>query len=407
MQPTQHQKEVLDGIFDAFKTNNTVLLKGCAGTGKTFLVNLFTNKYNTEVLQNRGRKKIFLTAPTNKAVFVLKSKATKPSYNIFYQTIHKTLSIKRFIDDNGEIFFKRSLGKRDPLENCVLLVIDESSMLDSFLLQSVLELNIKVLFVGDYRQLNPVGEEDSPVFNLDIPTFELVEIVRQGEKNPIIDLSYNLYRLKTGLGNMLGDKGYYFSNDFQEIINLALQDPLKNRVLAWTNVAVNSFNKIVREKLYGTNASKIELGEYIVLTEPYDDMWTNFEIKVESLKVETKDFQITPTWKVKFTYYVINNDILAIHEDSEKDFTKTLREVKKMCKDKKLNWKVYLGLFETFIRFSYLYAITVHKSQGSTYETAIINYKDMCLNSNKKERDRLLYTAITRASDRVLIYNKN
>lgn len=402
---TKHQQEILDNIFETFKGCNRILLKGCAGTGKTFLINLLTQRYLTYLAEIKNYGNILLTAPTNKAVSVLQEKSTINNYSVKFQTIHKVLSIKRVINEKtGEISFKRSVGRKDPLERCRFLIIDESSMLDSNLLDYILELNIKVLFVGDYRQLNPVDEKESPVFKLDIPTFELVEIIRQGENNPIIDLSYNLSKLSLGIDNYIEEKGYYFSSDFEHILKLALENPLKNRVLAWTNIAVNSFNKIARERLYGENPNKIEVGEYLILSEPYENMWTNFELKVEKLSMTNKKLYITRDWIVDINCYVINKDILAVHESSEKEFNKTLREIKKKCNEGVLSWKVYLATFETFIRFSYMYAITVHKSQGSTYDTAILNYKNMCYNPNKAERKRLLYTAITRASNTVVIY---
>ena len=53
----------------------------------------------------------------------------------------------------------------------------------------------------------------------------------------------------------------------------------------------------------------------------------------------------------------------------------------------------------------YGFSLTSHKSQGSTYKQAIINIKNIEMNPNKKEKKRLLYTAITRASDLVILYN--
>lgn len=405
MQATQSQQSILEDILNTFETEDKILLKGCAGTGKTFLINLITQQYLKNLLEKRIYGDILLTAPTNKAVSVLKDKSTTNHYYLRFQTIHKALSIKRFIDEKtGKIFFKRSLGKKDPLEKCRLLVIDESSMLDSVLLQYILELKMKVLFVGDYRQLNPVDENDSPVFNLKIPTFELTEVIRQKEDNPIIDLSYNLVKLSLQTDDYTEKGGYYFTSDFEHILQLSLENPLKNRVLAWTNRCVDSFNMKARKRLYGENPGKIELGEHLILSEPYKEMWTNFELKVKTLFVQHKKLYINEDWIVSVTCYVINGEFLAVHESSEKDWTKLLREVKKKCTTGELKWKTYLALTETFIRFSYMYAITVHKSQGSTYDVAILNYKDMCYNLNKTERKRLLYTAITRASKTVIIY---
>ena len=75
-----------------------------------------------------------------------------------------------------------------------------------------------------------------------------------------------------------------------------------------------------------------------------------------------------------------------------------------MCGAKVIDWKDYYDFKEGFADMKYNHAITVHKSQGSTYKQAIVNIKNIGLNKNKTERTRLLYTAVTRASKLLILY---
>jgi exodeoxyribonuclease-5 len=96
--------------------------------------------------------------------------------------------------------------------------------------------------------------------------------------------------------------------------------------------------------------------------------------------------------------------ISIIHENSEKDFTYILSYLRKKAKEGVIKWYDYLKFFENFARVKYNHALTIHKMQGSTYKTTILNVRNMFLNKNLKERERLLYTAVTRASNNLILY---
>jgi exodeoxyribonuclease-5 len=68
-----------------------------------------------------------------------------------------------------------------------------------------------------------------------------------------------------------------------------------------------------------------------------------------------------------------------------------------------LAWKRYYKYKRAFLDCSYGYAITAHKSQGSTYTNAVLLEYDMLKNSNTVEMNRIRYTALTRANKRVII----
>ena len=79
--------------------------------------------------------------------------------------------------------------------------------------------------------------------------------------------------------------------------------------------------------------------------------------------------------------------------------------MKARAKAKEISWIDYYNFVEMVADLKYNHAITVHKSQGSTYKQAIVNIKNIYINKNHKEKTRLLYTAVTRASELLILYN--
>ncbi len=432
MSLTAHQNEKLNESLDILREGKRLLISGSAGVGKTYLVNTLIGRLRQRI---GGNKKIFCSAPTNKAVAVLKGKVDERP-NLEFTTVHSALKIKRQVNfRTGEITFKPNFSEKyPPLKGVGLFIIDEASMLNSELLKYV-EIhaennNAIVVFIGDHKQLNPVGEGISPVFAAGYPEVELTEIIRQGKGNPIIDFSRNLEVVKQRTDKRVEDKGYIYSNSLPQVIETlaAVNGTDELKYLAWTNKEVDNINKLVRQRIYGINPQKVEVGETLIFNEPYnEEYYTNQEIKVEEVKVRKRIFKypagkskeqfqtITTFNDIELKYYSVNpkfsieaqeqtENIIIIHEDSEEAFKKLLKNLKSMCIAKVIDWVDFYKFKEGFADLKYNHAITVHKSQGSTYEQAIVNIKNLELNKNKTERERLLYTAVTRASNLLILY---
>ena len=423
---TENQKTVLENSLEILKTSNRLVITGKAGTGKTTLVKFLIQELKLSPLHRY--KYSICSAPTNKAVKVLRDKMDIEIDKNRFCTIHSALRLKRDINPlTGAILFKPDpYSEGVPLEKVSLLVVDEASMINSEILRYIennAKINTKVIFVGDEGQLPPVGEPFSPVFHADYPILELTEIIRQTQNNPIIDLSRDLSRIKRKISNRIEIGGYLFSNDFSTVVSTLSavngSDHLKD--LSWTNQDIDYVNKVVRENIYGSPA-KIELGESLIFNAPYGENFTNDEIKVSELSIEETLFtayrKINPLYNIdnldipqylentkRLKFYVVNKTVRILHEDSEEIFEVMKKDMRKKCMEKLVNWRDFYAFVESFADIKYNHAISIHKSQGSTYDQVIINIRNCMLNKDVDEREKLLYTAITRAKELVVLYN--
>lgn len=435
---TEHQQLKLNESLEILTTSKRLRIQGSAGVGKTFMVDTLISILSKNI---KNYEHIYCSAPTNKAVSVLKGKV-KNYDRLQFITTHAALKLKRNIDyKTGNISFKPSFDANyPPLKNVKLFIIDEASMVNDELLDYIEEHSTKnnstVIFIGDNKQLNPVNEEESPVFIRDYPQVELTEIVRQKGGNPIIDLSRNLDLINSGKEQRTKIGGYIYTNDEERVIETLAKvngtDELK--YLAYTNAEIDNINKKVRKKIYGT-PNKIEEQETLVFNAPYkEDYFTNQELLVNTVMVidkkfsflnnkvgvddglneedskfrviELKCYSINPVYieENEFSKGGWHHKIIIVHEESEKDFDNLNKMLKHKAKVADIGWKDYFEFFEQFADLTYNHAITVHKSQGSTYQKVIVNVKNINFNKNQKEKQRLLYTAVTRASELLILY---
>lgn len=430
---SEHQEDVKGQALEILETSKRLLIKGSAGVGKTYMVDDLLKTLAKAIPRYKG---IYCAAPTNKAVAVLAEKITVSYPNVSLLTIHSAMKIGAVTNkQTGVKTFEPILSnnpKYHPLVGISLLIIDEASMIGEKMLEYIedhaTKNNTTVIFIGDDKQLNPVKEEDSPVFMANYPEVELTEIVRQGKGNPIIQLSRNISALWELEPRVTDEgKGFVYTVDREKIISRLAEvngsDDLK--YLAWTNSEVDLMNKEVRERIYNEPA-KIEAGESLIFDEPYQDYFTNQEVKVETLNIVDIPFKLvvedTPNLKVNdvtLKCYVINGrqvdewgdgklvwrGIYVIHEDAEQQLQNVIKLLKYSCLNKKLKWTSKNSFEDLFAKVTYNHAITIHKSQGSTYKQVILNVGNINRNPNIKEKQRLFYTGITRTSDLLISYN--
>lgn len=405
------------------------VLTGYAGTGKTFLVGKIINKF----LYDNKTASVAVTATTHKAVKVLKvlNNLNQDNESIQFYTLHSLLGLKREINSDGsESYVSDFLGSK--AEDYSLIIVDESSMLDNDLYKKLVKTakghSIPLLFIGDEKQIPPVNGGDFVLFTKKIENkHTLTDIIRQENGNPIIELSKNIRE-----GNKLEFIDEINENGSINYIKLGGEDSFINeyftseefkknpnyiKILAWTNSAVDYYNNKARQAIYGENCDRICIGEKMVLNRPIVLgkkvlMNNNDEFEVLSYEINTE------TVGFPFKYYSLEvisegetHRIKLLHEDSFLSFNNVLQSLKKEAMNTKdsysrrLKWVNYYKLAEKYVDAKYNYALTVHKSQGSTFENSIVIYCDILRIKDIEERNKLLYTSVTRAKNNLyLIY---
>lgn len=288
--------------------------------------------------------------------------------------------------------------------------------------------------------------------------FELKEIMRQGKDSQILVVAYAirdgrfkdvdpLHKLRNTGENVIfypqqrraefNDTllDHFASPNFQADANYA-------KVISWTNATVDYYNKLIRQRIFNTvKLVKIMEGEKLIadttiITREFGTpsilFNTSDEFEVISSEIKTMPYQLPSAsnsmelefeggvkggiylkyYRVKVKYGRAVNlqtgneegsdeqgfsykfiDIL--HEESENIYKVLIARLVKYGKETK-KWQPYFQMVERFAKVKYNYAITAHKSQGSTYQIVFIIEDDIDSNKRYIERNRIKYTACTR-----------
>lgn len=435
------------------------LLLGYAGTGKTFLTALLIET----ILHQRitGSPRIAVAAPTNKAVKVIKDNCPIKDTRLKFATIHSFLGLKERIDGYGRQTFVQDKKEDAKLEEYNILIVDETSMLADELFDMLDAYtsngfgSMKIIFIGDPAQIPPVGKADCIPFTEEgqkehnIGVSRLTKIVRQAEANPLIGLSMkmreNLKRpdpapCKENLFDDVTMDGVFYldmnkRNLFHNLLDTYfnsqnyLVDSDFVKIIGWRNATVKTFNDLIRAKIYGKGAAKLCVGERLICNKPVYKMFdegsddqkasiytTNDEITVLGLEVKT-----SPIRDMDLTYYIAKvklngmpddtfNLIRILHEDSDELFSEYLKYLAELAKNERkgsweaaTKWKDFYKFQELFADVNYSYAITGHKSQGSTYDNVFVLTADIDANRKIVERNRIKYTSYTRPKNKLFI----
>ncbi|MDY0222676.1 MAG: AAA family ATPase [Desulfobacterium sp.] len=281
------QAEIVNRLdqFISSKKDNVFLLKGYAGTGKTFIT-----KGLTEYFRAIGRNYV-LAAPTGKASKVIANKTKSPAYTI-HKTIYSFDDIAEYQDDDiegTETFKFYAQLSMNGFSADTVYIVDEASMISDiyqeaeffrfgsgYLLTDFLKfVNLdhndhskKIIFIGDDAQLPPIGMNFSPALNTDYllrkhnvrsTGFELTEVVRQKAESGVIWNAIQLRKaLHTGVFNQIDvDLNYpdVTKVEYQNLIPRYLEtcDEKINGesiVIAHSNSDVADYNHRIREHFF-------------------------------------------------------------------------------------------------------------------------------------------------------------
>lgn len=409
---------------------------GEGGTGKTHTV--------AEIARVvvEGENSVLILAPTHKALKQLQKsfrEAGLSSSRIGFATLHSALGLA--VLPTAET--KSVAAVKDPIiGDYDLIVLDEMSMANDVVLFQYLmpQLGGKnspfMLMMGDSYQLPPVMQVKSSAFEL-FECAELTENRRQllnpdGSQNGILQTAR---QIRAAITN---DKRFVFTGDpvnnvttmtDREFIPAILKafhseaDFENIRVLCWRNSRVDEINRAVRRNLFGKDCPDYVVGERVILNASIKDH--NDEVVLttgeECIVAATRESTLTDensgdVWKVDVLtlapcYADQAQAFARVLHSSEKDrFEQRASRLKNMAKKAEAHlrgafWRRYYEFVEMFDDVGYCYAMTVHKSQGSTYDYTFLDVKDLMDEMNPSTRIRLLYVGWSRPR-RGLIINK-
>lgn len=402
------------------------VLKGYAGTGKTTVITHWIQsiRKRPESLPSHTfwcAPTIVLTAPTNKATGVLKEKAQEINLPVDVSTVHSLLGLKMKWQGDVQILVQDSYNA-ESFGNYDYVVIDECSMPDSTLMKYIREAQErygnKVIFMGDPCQLPPIGEPESESFKESKEISELTNVMRQGKGNTIQGLA--LYLRELILTNARSYPAQIFTFvDNKHIFHMPVataedqilqafakeEEDLDIRHVAWTNRVVDLWNDKIRDKIYGFDREEWTKGESIVTTAPVQDrierriVFTTDTLLTIQREPETTELMGIPVWKLWCRNQIIHVPTKGSTKAFNAEKEKRLNEAKQ---DKK-KWRDFYEFMEAFARVKPAHSLTVHRSQGSTFDDVYVSYQNILSNPNRKESLQCLYVAITRPRGRLFL----
>jgi exodeoxyribonuclease V len=402
----------MDFLTSNDKDKKEFVIAGYSGSGKSTLVGyLIKAAYSKadllKLLTGKDHKlSIHCSATTNKAADVLGSATLHTS-----QTIHSLLGLKVKQNINNGTTQLMKTGSYQILHNS-LVIIDEASMINKELLKMIRESNIqcKILYVGDPCQLAPVFEDNCPAFNDNIPQALLTTIQRQDNTygvHPITELGEAFRKVVEDKSNPFpkivpNDVNIFHLNgpDFKtaiEQVHTGAHDINHSRLLAWSNNKVQQYNAFIRG-LY-TQSEIFEVGETVQTNQPIVVNGGTF-LSTDASAV------ITGIWES--TEYNIQGHWVELDNVTRVFLANNQNEVKALLNElsKNKDWVTFFQYKDFFADLRAMYASTIHKSQGSTYNTVFIDLADIGRNNKADEVARLLYVGITRATDKVYFYGE-
>lgn len=450
VRPTENQKKIIESFSDYLSEDNSstfFVLNGYAGTGKTTLIAAIVS-----ALKSLGIKTILL-APTGRAAKVLSQYSGEKAL-----TIHK-----RIYREQTNAAYESKFSLNINRENEALFIVDEASMLSSgtnadktifgsgSLLDDLIQYvrsgkRCRLMLVGDSAQLPPVGDNYSPALTPaeflpfgDVVYETMDEVVRQEQTSGIL---FNATLVRCMLENNIFEiphldmqyddiesvSGGEFLEKLQDCYDKYGRD--QTIVITRSNKRANRYNEGIRRNILFAE-EEIESGDMLMVvknnyhyTERIEDCPMSFiangdiarlkrirrfeelyGFRYTSAVLEFDDYDSTEI-ECKVLLDTLSSESPSLtYEQSqklfyeiEKDYTDIKSKIKRF---KEIRENPYYNALQ--VKFSY--AVTCHKAQGGQWSAVFIDRVLFGDEPMTKDMLRWLYTALTRATERVFLVN--
>src|SRR5690554_2137583 len=377
-----YTEKQIQAIITAMQ-NPLTIITGGPGTGKTTLIDglleTYAKYYKVNLKSKDATNEIALMAPTGRA-----SKRMKELLDFPARTIHSHLGY-----DYDQTF--RSSKVQPLVQN--LIIIDEASMIDIFLMKRLLNSIVdgtRVVIVGDEDQLPSVGPGyvlgDLIASNV-IPVIRLNEIHRQAKDSHIV-------KLASAINNQ----------------NLSSDDLMSHNDVTFYSGNQADIKRVILNQIGGAISKGYDLIDDIqVLIPQYKG-----ELGIDSMNVEiqskfNKNYDKPPFMRFGDKTYYIGDKVIQLQNDKDKAIMNgdigVVKNIRKNDKNQKVlevdfdGHRVHYDQNE-LDTLNLAYVISIHKSQGSEYQVVFLPIIKSYMHMLKKE---LIYTAITRAKSHLLV----
>jgi exodeoxyribonuclease-5 len=446
---TDDQQAAIEGILeDITKPGATPVLCGYAGTGKTVTTAALVSR-----LADLG-KRVVVATPTHKARSqVERALDSCGAHGFEAVTLARLLGLKQVRDRNtGKETFRPDAGGKNMLNkkeewdddakemvrirSIDVVIVDETSMVNSELYGLLLrELQGRpVVFVGDDRQLLPVGETEAcKAFVEGTSLYRLTEVLRHD--GAILNLATATRQMPVGRARFATAEGGgsrvvgHRSREqwFAALLEIAAsQEAMSDadfcRALAFPNKAVDEMNLRIHQRRYGLNAPQFVEGMTCVTVDAIPDptgtgllLNSTVDVLIEQAKRSTYRFtdagdsladEPWDTWELTVTgdFYMAKT-FRVIAKEHEQRWEESLKKIADEAnaasgKERKSLWDLYFWRKDCVGKLQPASALTVHKSQGSTFRHVFLHWSiDGWGSAPTAEQNQRAYVGITRASE--------
>ncbi len=423
------------------------VIKGYAGTGKTTVVRSLVQSLPAV------NGKTSLLAPTGRAAKVLSNYTKKQAY-----TIHKKIYFRKATADGGVGF-----QLQQNLHHDTIFIVDEASMISNSgglsdagsLLDDLISYvfngtNCKLIFIGDTAQLPPVGLDMSPALDIEflkasyyfpVDSFELTEVVRQTQDSGILT---NATIIRNQIKDGENDKPQFHLNNFKDIIRLGgdeLEDALNDAynkygaedamVICRSNKRANIFNQQIRARIRWQE-NELSSGDYMMVVRN-NYFWLPEESKAgfiangdiiqltsvgkiqemhgfrfADVRMRMIDYPDEPELETRLLLDTIMSDAPALsQEDNKKLYICVSGDYSDVADRRMRLKKVKEDKFFNALQVKFAYAVTCHKAQGGQWPCVFVEQGYLTDDMINTEYLRWLYTAVSRATEKLYLVNFN